>query len=331
MKRLGGMKIQFQGVHRGSSQGPSKFADRLADSFERKGHAVIYEDTNEFDIGLVFIKNWFPFRKEKKYVQRLDGIYVNTQPNHEGLTHETGNTLIKSTYDQVDAHIFQSQFTSLFVRMHFDKRDVPSAIINNGIEIPTEQDRKKKKLSVFDKYDKLILSVSNWRPNKRPLDNISTFFHIKEMVDYPVGMVMIGPHYGNLAIPYNKDLIMIKESIKQENLAPFYQSADYFFHMTHMDNCPNAVIEALAHKTPVLCTDNGGTWELLRGTGTQLIASDLYYGPQDTYNLEPLDCKKAAEQVVNSWDRKWDFAKSDQLLNIDNVADRYLQFFEEIL
>ena len=87
------MRIQFQVIDPTSNGGPAKFARRLEKAISQKGHTVIFED-GIFDIALLFIKNFYAIREDKKYVQRIDGIYLNTQPNFEGLTHENGNKLI---------------------------------------------------------------------------------------------------------------------------------------------------------------------------------------------------------------------------------------------
>jgi len=185
------MRIRVQGFNPEVNSGPSKFGKRLTDEFTRKGHTVIWKENEDYDIDLIFISNNLPLRSDKPSVQRLDGIYINSQVNFEGLTHENGNNHIIDTYNKVDGHIFQSQFTYDLVLKHFGmpQGETRYWIVNNGTEIDKQP---KKRLDYLKEYEKVIFSASSWRPNKRPEDNLAVFEELKKIVDYPIAFVMVG-------------------------------------------------------------------------------------------------------------------------------------------
>ena len=58
--------------------------------------------------------------------------------------------------------------------------------------------------------------------------------------------------------------------------------ADAMIHLAWLDHCPNVVVEALSQKCPVICTDSGGTKEIVGQSG--LIIPEAY-----PYNYELTD------------------------------------------
>jgi glycosyltransferase involved in cell wall biosynthesis len=53
--------------------------------------------------------------------------------------------------------------------------------------------------------------------------------------------------------------------VPQERTAPYYRSADLFALPSTFDNAPNAVLEAMASRLPVVATDVGGVRGILGG------------------------------------------------------------------
>jgi len=328
------MKIQMQGVNPETNSGPAKFAKRLADEFSRKGHKVIWDIYEDFDVGLIFISNSFDLRSDRPYVQRLDGIYINEQVNFEGLTHKNGNDHIIRTYNSVDAHIFQSNFTKQLVAKHFRHwltlEEPHWKVIPNGTVIDT---KPKKRLDYLSDYDRVIFSASSWRPNKRPEDNLAVFEHLKEMVDYKVAFVMVGDFNWCGVYSDDEDVYIIRQKIDDDMMKAFFRSSDYFFHMTYLDNCPNSVVEALGHSVPVLCSDSGGTGELVQDPDSGIIAPEKYsLKVHNTYEPPSMeeDYEAIAARVVENMEMAHNFNWTHDLINIENTANRYLAFLEEI-
>jgi len=323
------MRIRIQGVNPEVNSGPGKFAKRLATEFSRKNHTIIWNDKEDYDIDLIFISNRFPINPDKPSVQRLDGIYLNSQVNFEGLTHKNGNNHIIETYNQVDGHIFQSQFTYDLVLKHFGmpQGETRYWIVNNGTEI---NKLPKKRLDYLKDYKKVIFSASSWRPNKRPEDNLAVFEELKKIVDYPIALVMVGDFIWCSAYSEDEDVYIIRQKIDDAQMKAFFRSSDYFFHMTYLDNCPNSVVEALAHSVPVLCSESGGTKELLHGCG-YVAMEDWNTEIQNTYEPSKMpDLKGVAEYIAKDLEKTHDFTEAHKNIDISCVADQYLALLEEV-
>jgi len=320
------MRIQLQGVNPEVNSGPGKFAKRLADEFSRKGHKVIWDDAEDFDVGLIFIASRRPLRSDKPYVQRLDGIYINSQLNFEGLTNKNGNDHIIRTYNEVNGHIFQSNFTKTLVQKHFGPSRVNS-VVNNGTEIFTGE---KKRLDYLKDYKKVIFSASSWRPNKRPEENLAVFEELKKIVDYPIAFVMVGDFIWCNAYSDDEDVYIIRQKVNDDMMSAFFNSSDYFFHMTYLDNCPNSVVEALGHSVPVLCSESGGTKELLQGCG--YVAEEKWNTDiQNTYETPKMDnLKEVAKYIAKDLQNTHDFTKAHKNIDISCVANQYLALLEEV-
>jgi hypothetical protein len=98
------VKIYFDGADiSGSSRtGPNTFAHRLAIELSKMGHTVA--DSNDYDIGLVFIERTPRLNLKKPYIQRLDGIWFHPKEIR------TKNDGIIRTYLEAAAVVFQSNF-----------------------------------------------------------------------------------------------------------------------------------------------------------------------------------------------------------------------------
>ena len=324
--------IQMQGINPNVNinAGPVKFTRRLEKEFIRKGHKVVWTNREDFDVGLIIISNNLPLLNNKPYVQRVPNPYINSQVNFEGLTHKNGNNHIIETYKQVDAHIFQSNFTAKLVKKHFPENNKPFSVINNG----TYLDSGKKRLDYLKDYEKVIFSASSWRPNKRPEDNLAVFEELKKIVDYPIAFVMVGDFNWCSVWSDDEDVYIIRRKLDDDMIKSFFRSSDYFFHMTYLDNCPNSVVEALSHSVPVLCSASGGTSELLDfATGSVVMPERFRTDIHNTYEPPPIkhNYKDIARLVANSLEKQHDFSIAHKKVDISNVADRYLSFLQEVL
>ena len=99
------MKIFLDNVNINSNSGPNSFGKKLKSEFENLGHNVILDifgKQEKPDVQLSFIATQF---KVAPLVQRLDGIYFNSEQDFNSL-----NSPIESTYQYADAIIFQSDF-----------------------------------------------------------------------------------------------------------------------------------------------------------------------------------------------------------------------------
>jgi len=257
-------------------------------------------------------------------------MYINTKPNVEGLTHETGNIDLSRTYGEVDGHIFQSHFNHDLIHRHLGVSDKPNRVISNGTELPIST--QKHRLNAFKEYDYVFFAASNWkgRPNKRYEDNVRTFSALRKMMpDMKMVLATAGETGGHLE---RRGVIALNRSIDQQVLTNLYKSADMFFHLSFIDHCPNAVVEALSHGLPVLCSSSGGTSELLPEDGGVIHKENWTMDVQDIGSPPKVDHEKVAAQV-KEYIEKTSLERIDRPFWIDirSTAARYIEFFEEVL
>ena len=116
----------------------------------------------------------------------------------------------------------------------------------------------------------------------------------------------------------NRHDIFYTGNIKHELCLQIYSAADAMIHMAWLDHCPNVVVEAISQDCPVICTNSGGTSEILRSGG--YVVKEI-----QKYNYELLD-------YDNPYDLNLDCLKGLDISKIEvdksridllSVADKY--------
>ena len=151
--------------------------------------------------------------------------------------------------------------------------DYPVKVINNGIDLsvfkPTESDIGNV-LGVGDK--KLLLGVAfGWDRRK----GIDVFVELARRLDDSYAIVLVGTDEKvEKLLP--KNIIAIRRTKNQEELAKLYTAADLFVNPTREENYPTVNMEAIACGTPVLTFRTGGSTEIIGElTGASVPADDL--------------------------------------------------------
>ena len=150
-----------------------------------------------------------------------------------------------------------SQWLADRVRLSFLK-DKEIRVIHNGIDTenvfyPRDVQDLRKKLGLQDK--KVVLSVApNIMDERKGGDIILKLSEkLKEMQFVLVGADETKRYSGNV--------LMIKRTKDQNELAKWYSLADLFLICSKRENFPTTCLEALACGTPVVGIDEGGTKE----------------------------------------------------------------------
>ena len=99
--------------------------------------------------------------------------------------------------------------------------------------------------------------------------------------------------------------------------------ADAMIHLAWLDWCPNTVVEALSCGTPVLCSHNGGTKELVKNEGVVIqLEEDYRIGDKvPLYNPSIVDTKIIVEGIIEALEQSTLFDRPD--LDISYVAEQY--------
>ena len=301
------MKILFDNVNLNSNSGPNGFAKKLSTELEKKYKiAPVIGPTNskDFNVQLSFITATCQLAP---IVQRLDGIYFNSEQSYKAL-----NEPIYETYKLAESVIFQSNFNKNLIESYFGKHDDPH-VIHNGTS--------KNKISEIDElvipqltsYDEVWSCASSWRPHKRLKDNIQYFldFAPKNSCLVVAGenpdWVISHPH------------IFFAGHIDWKSLVGLFKISTTFIHLAWLDHCPNVVVDARSAGCNIVCSSTGGTREIAGENAMIAIEEEWDYSPVKLYKPPKIDFSKLE---ING-------LKSD--ISIDQVALNYMNVFERFL
>lgn len=307
------MKIHIDNVNVSAPTGPNVFAKRLSKAFIESGHEIEFNDGTECDVSLVFIEpSGAPLAK--KTVARLDGIWFKPE---EFLTK---NRHIKLFYQATDAVIFQSQFDKSFITKWWGEHE-KSSVITNGIrQAPVTKFSSPELEKIRGMHKKIFVCSANWHPQKRLDDNIKLFQHIKKTIEPNSCCIVLGN-----GVEKQVPGVFYCGSIPENLCLEVFAMSDWMLHLAWLDHSPNSVVESLSQSTPVMCSENGGTKELVGDFGIILKEQNPYSFTLENYDNPPtidvsqitmLPEKNALGQHVN--------------IDIGYVANAYIDFFKTL-
>lgn len=264
------MRIHLDNCDLNARTGPNVFAQRLTRQLLIMGHDVVTDTGKDADVSIVFIE---PTGRPlaRRVVQRLDGIW--TKP-HEFVRR---NAPIKALYDRADAVVWQSSFDHTMITKHWGARY--GWVIRNGIELPTQaQLDGTPRLAIRQDHDHIFVCSANWHPQKRLKANVELFFHLRDTQFPKAALIIMGANPDCWA---THPSVFYAGSLTYEQCAQVYRNSDWMLHLAYADHSPNTVIEAIANGCPVVCSNVGGTKELVGGFGVVI--------DEDTFAFEPFD------------------------------------------
>ena len=316
------MRIQFDNVSK-MGTGPGTFAQRLSVALWNSGHELV--DSPDADVSLVFIE---PTGKplSKVVVQRLDGVWFKPSEFH------TKNQRIQTQFYSADAVVFQSQFDKAFVEKWWGKSDNhwrPQPVISNGIDIDAHRVKEitiPKLIELQATFDKVYVCSSNWHAQKRLEANVRLFEHLRKSTPNSC-LIIMGDHPDYRATGMN---VFYTGPVGPEVYNQIYSAANWMLHLAWADHCPNVVVEALAQGTPVVCSEVGGTKELI-GHG----AYGMVLKEKEPYDLELYDYDNPPEIDVTQCSflpprQELDYSGIPSV-DIRDVARQYIGLFESLI
>lgn len=258
------MRVHFDNVDMSSMSGPNTFAKRLAMSLSELGHSIELVDGSNCDVSIVFIEpSGRPLAK--KIIQRLDGIWFSPKE------FDIKNIAIKKLYEKADGIIWQSEFDRQMTTKWWG-RPKSGAVIHNGIDVSKF---KSIQIDALDqlrrKYEMIFVCSANWHSQKRLFENVEFFKYIGRFYESSALIVM-----GSNPTPISHPHIFYTGSQPYEVCLKIFSMADWMLHLAWLDHCPNTVIECLSQKTPVVCSEHGGTKELVKNFGVVLKENSEY-------------------------------------------------------
>jgi glycosyltransferase involved in cell wall biosynthesis len=327
------MKIHFDNVNFSSSSGPNSFALRLAHQFGLFGHVIA--DPHDCDINLIFIESINSNIDPKaKIIQRLDGIWSKPEQ------FEVQNRIIKSIYDEADGVIFQSEFDKKFIETHWNPKS-KNDVIHNGIALDPIVQLEPGIEKLRNEYELVFVCSAAWHRQKRLKENIELFQYLRASSTKRCCLIIMGKAADHIIA--DKDIFYSGE-LPHEICLQIFSIADWMIHLSYADHCPNVCIEALSVKCPIICTNIGGTQEIVKDHGF-IIKEDYIFdfqpfdydnppkinldrlfrgAPRLGANSPPITLKSSLPQIdKNSFDNSY--------LDIKHVAEQYLNFFQKVL
>ena len=146
-------------------------------------------------------------------------------------------------------------------------------VINNGIDAsvfkPTSSNFRAK-YGIGEKV--ILLGVAfDWGIRK----GLPSFLKLAEDLDTKYQVVLVGLSEEQMkTLPSN--IIGIRNTSSQEELASIYSASDYLVNPTLEDNLPTVIMESLACGTPVITYDTGGCKEMISDDCGQVVARNDY-------------------------------------------------------
>lgn len=186
-------------------------------------------------------------------------------------------------------------------------KDKKSLVINNGINLdvfhPIKSDFRSK-YHIEDKF--IIIGVSFGWDDKKGLD---VFVQLSKSLPENYQVILVGTDEKVEKI-LPKEIIAIRRTQSQKDLAEIYSSANVFANFTREETFPTVNIEALACGLPVITFKTGGSPEIIDGTCGAVVEKDDISAlmeeierihRQHPYTAEA--CRKRAEERYESIDR----------------------------
>ena len=305
--------------------GPAVFRNRLITSLNKlKDIKVVKNINDKFDIELAFIRK--VYKHKKPYVLRVDGCYYQKD-------RKSGNRLLEKSILDSKHLIFQSKFSFELCRRILDikekvKKKSNYSVIHNGIDLEYIKNISPSSKIIPGSF----VAGARWRDNKRTFSILDGFLKAKTGRHlYMVGDIGVGENrsYFNKVKKYNSEYIHILGGRSEEEIISIMKSCDYLIHLCHIDSCPNVVIEALSCGLNVLCTNLGGTAEIVGNDGRILNVDELWNGKylSSSIKLDSLRAKIVAKGMNKILKKK---TKPDILkFDINKVAEKYAKIIRE--
>lgn len=320
------MKIIISNKHKSWKKvttGKGYFIKRLIREFAVMGIEVTADPEAKADLCLGIGKFLYPYKRCRKKILRLGDAHKSLTENYKKLNKRKAKAV-----QIADGVIYQSKYSKKLCRHFLGKERCPSTIIFNGAD-PKEFDVEPHESPY--KYN-FLASTRKWTRQKR-IHQIWDAFLEANIPDSCLWICGIMENkLMNEVIYDNNRAVRYLEIVSQERLATLYKLCDVMVDITYLSAMPNAVVEAIVAGTPVIHTDQGGTYEAVGFNGFCI--------KDKPYNFKPINLNKPPKvdketltkvfQMVKLWEGKQTETFVDYL-HINTIAQQYKAFFERIL
>ena len=179
------------------------------------------------------------------------------------------------------------------------------------------------------KDDDFVIVVSGaWRRHKRLNEILELFTKLKLRIKNLKIIIL-----GNYRTEKIEEDVIVAGNIAPNNLPDWYRTGNIYVHLSWVDQNPNTLVEAIACGLPALCTNNGGTRELVEKTNSGIVSvvdEDYNYELVDYYNPPKPNFEILLRDFMKIYNN-YEFYKKNintEPIDISHAAKKYLNFFK---
>ena len=307
--------------------GPYIFLERLASEFKKQRIHVTNKFNPLYDFCIFANTNKSLFNKP--YFLRIGGIFFD---NRNTLTDTfQANKLIFDSIDNSIGTIFISDFTKNLVKKFHKNFNTKNIVINNSVPLnifSPDGKNLRDKLNI-NSQDFVIIVSAAWRRHKRLDEILELFIKLKTKIKN-LKLIILGKYNMNKKDPD----IILAGTISHDMLPQWYRTANIYLHLSWIDQNPNTLVEAIACGLPSLCTNNGGTCELIEKTNSGIVSyvdEDYNYQLVDYYNPPKPNYDILIKDYMEIYNNYKECKNNINTAPIDltEAAKKYLNFFEK--
>ena len=308
--------------------GPAVFRSRLISTFSKRDDIEIVTDINEkFDIGLEFIRKID--KHDSPYILRVSSCYYfrNYKP--------WNNKPIARSIKKAQHVIFQSKFAYKLCNrvLRLESRGLLKngySVIYNGIDLDYIQS-----IEASDRIELgSFMACARWDPNKRLKSMLAGFTEADTKKHlYVIGGFGIESRkedFKKYEKKYGSKYIHFLGEQNNEEIISIMKSCAHQIHLAFIDICPNIVIEGLSCGLNVLCTNLGGTPELVGNRGVILKVDkfwDTKYLKRSIADLDTLQPVVVAKGICKLLNKKTN--DDPPKFDIKEVSKKYVKLIKK--
>ena len=315
-----------------SKSGPQNFVSDLIHTIEKNNLAETTFNFINSDIHLLnsgfysFFWRNFKLKEVDKVILRLDGIGIDTEND---LDNKINKNKMVDLLDKGSNVIYQSKFCKNCFNDIFGSLTREKIIYNGAINMPIISPESKQLVqSIKLRFKNKYFSVAGRYTNRKRIKEIIKEFNENDM--------------GNLVVLSNvpsKDKIKNERIIYLNLLNPLIarniiSNSIALIHFDRYDWCPNIVISAIQDGIPVICSNFGGTPEIVGKSG--LIIKEFpenlphsIFGINTAKNAN-FPSKLFIQNIIEVWNNGIEIEKTN-FYKINKIANEYVDFAREII
>lgn len=208
-----------------------------------------------------------------------------------------------------------------------DIRVIPN-FLDCGVYKRREMPELRERLCPPDRYDRLVIHLSNFRPVKRVEAVVDIFHRLRKRVRAKLLLVGEGPELNNaMRRVHDLNLACDVESLgEQEHVLPLLSVSDLFLLPSATESFGLAALEAMACSVPVVASRVGGLPEVIEHGVTGFL-----HPPDDLDGMAGSAFALLSDPALHATFAKASRARAEEFFCAKHVMPLYEGYYQEIL